>query len=82
MPHPKAEELAERYHTLLSAADGNVAKTETLCVCWDKLNSDLSELKSALRYVCEDFVESVPCEIPVIPKVTTEFKVNLGKLCN
>jgi len=45
---PKAEELADRYHALLSAADGNVAKTETLCVCWDKLNSDLTELKSAL----------------------------------
>jgi hypothetical protein len=47
---PKAEELAGRYNLLLATVEDNIAKTETLCVCWDKLNADLGELKDALRY--------------------------------
>lgn len=73
---PKAEELADRYHALLSAADGNVAKTETLCVCWDKLNSDLTELKSALRYVFVKTILREFCEIPALPKAPVEARQN------
>ncbi len=47
----KAEELAGRYNLLLATVEENIGKTETLCVTWDKLNSDVVQLKSALKYV-------------------------------
>ncbi len=47
-PDPKVEELNGRYNLLRATLADNLAKAETLCVCWDKLNSDLGDLGKAL----------------------------------
>lgn len=46
--NPKKEELNGRYNLLSATLADNLAKAETLCVCWDKLNADMGELSQAL----------------------------------
>lgn len=46
----KSLELVGRYSLLMASLADNLAKAETLCVCWNKLNADMSELTVALRY--------------------------------
>lgn len=49
--NPKAVELKARFDAVASTVTDNVAKAETLCICWDKLNDDVQELTKALRRV-------------------------------
>ena len=42
-------DLIRRYRALGGNITNNLARVETLCVCWDKLNSDMNELTRALR---------------------------------
>eukprot|EP00096_Caligus_rogercresseyi_P013147 TRINITY_DN581_c0_g1_i1.p1 TRINITY_DN581_c0_g1~~TRINITY_DN581_c0_g1_i1.p1 ORF type:complete len:152 (+),score=30.30 TRINITY_DN581_c0_g1_i1:124-579(+) len=38
-----------RYNKLISDLAENYAKAETLCICWNKLDSDMAELTTALN---------------------------------
>lgn len=42
-------DLIRRFRTLRTNVADNLARIETLCVCWDKLNADMSELTKALN---------------------------------
>ena len=42
-------DIIRRYRALGTSITNNLARVETLCVCWDKLNSDMNELTRALR---------------------------------
>ena len=42
-------DLIRRFRTLRTNVADNLARIETLCVCWDKLNADMSELTKALK---------------------------------
>ena len=42
-------QLLRRLKNLKTSVNDNVAKLETLCVCWNKLNADMNELTDALR---------------------------------
>ncbi|CAB4059216.1 unnamed protein product [Lepeophtheirus salmonis] len=38
-----------RYNKIISDLAENYAKAETLCICWNKLDSDMAELTTALN---------------------------------
>ena len=42
-------QLLRRLKNLKTSVNDNVARLETLCVCWNKLNADMNELTDALR---------------------------------
>merc|ERR1711997_1440666 len=41
-------QLLRRLKNLKTSVNDNVARLETLCVCWNKLNADMNELTAAL----------------------------------
>ena len=43
-------QLLRRLKNLKTSLFDNIARVETLCVCWNKLNADMKELSEALRY--------------------------------
>ena len=45
---PKIEELTGRLNLLKATLADNLAKAETLSVCWNKLNTDMTDLSKAL----------------------------------
>jgi len=42
-------DLIRRFRALRTNVADNLARIETLCVCWDKLNADMAELTKALN---------------------------------
>jgi len=42
-------QLLRRLKNLKTSVNDNVARLETLCVCWNKLNADMNELTNALK---------------------------------
>ena len=46
-------QLLRRLKNLKTSLCDNIARVETLCVCWNKLNADMKELSEALRYIAK-----------------------------
>ena len=42
-------QLLRRLKNIKTSVNDNMARLETLCVCWNKLNADMNELTAALR---------------------------------
>jgi len=42
-------QLLRRLKNIKISLEDNIARVETLCVCWNKLNADMNELTAALR---------------------------------
>ena len=42
-------QLLRRLKNMNTSINDNIARVETLCVCWNKLNADMKELTAALR---------------------------------
>ena len=42
-------QLLRRLKNMKTSVNDNIARVETLCVCWNKLNADMKELTAALR---------------------------------
>ena len=42
-------QLLRRLKNIKTSVNDNIARLETLCVCWNKLNADMNELTAALR---------------------------------
>lgn len=42
-------QLLRRLKNLKGSVNDNIARLETLCVCWNKLNADMNELTAAIR---------------------------------